>query len=87
MYKVHLFQYKSQFNTVFNINPGNQGSPIIFILISVYVSPVHTLHEIYIKFKYIPQKWFNDRKTGLSHKISIWLSCNWLKTFSDIVYA
>jgi hypothetical protein len=25
MYKVHLFQYKSQFNTVFNINPGNKG--------------------------------------------------------------
>jgi hypothetical protein len=25
MYKVHLFQYKSQFNNVFNVNPGNQG--------------------------------------------------------------
>jgi hypothetical protein len=28
--KVHLFQYKSQFNKAFNVNPGNQGSPIIF---------------------------------------------------------
>jgi hypothetical protein len=27
MYKIHLFQYKSQFNTVFKVNPGNQGSP------------------------------------------------------------
>jgi hypothetical protein len=30
MYKVHLFQYESQFNNVLNVNPGNQGSPIIF---------------------------------------------------------
>jgi hypothetical protein len=30
MYKVHLFQYKSQFNTVFNVTPGNQCSPISF---------------------------------------------------------
>jgi hypothetical protein len=30
MYKAHLFQYKSQCNTVFNVNPGNQGSPITF---------------------------------------------------------
>jgi hypothetical protein len=30
MYKVHLFQYKSQFNNVFNVNPANQGSPITF---------------------------------------------------------
>jgi hypothetical protein len=25
MYKVDLFQYKSQFHYVFNVNPGNQG--------------------------------------------------------------
>jgi hypothetical protein len=30
MYKVGLFQYKSQFDYVFNVNAGNQGSPIIF---------------------------------------------------------
>jgi hypothetical protein len=30
MYKVQLFQHKSQFNIVFNVNPGNQGSPINF---------------------------------------------------------
>jgi hypothetical protein len=30
MYKVHLFKYKSEFNTVFNVNPGNQSSPITF---------------------------------------------------------
>jgi hypothetical protein len=32
MYKVHLFQYKSQFNTVFRVIPGNQCSPNIFHL-------------------------------------------------------
>jgi hypothetical protein len=31
MYKVHLFQYESQFNTVFNVNPGNQDSPMTFV--------------------------------------------------------
>jgi hypothetical protein len=30
MYKVDLFQYKTQCNYVFNIDPGNQGSPIFF---------------------------------------------------------
>jgi hypothetical protein len=30
MYKVHLFQYKSKFNTVFNVNPGTQGSSITY---------------------------------------------------------
>jgi hypothetical protein len=30
MYNIHLFQYKPQFNKVFNVNSGNQGSPIIF---------------------------------------------------------
>jgi hypothetical protein len=25
MYEVHLFQYKSQYNTAFNVNSGNQG--------------------------------------------------------------
>jgi hypothetical protein len=30
MYKVHLFHYKTQLHTVFNINSGNQGSPITF---------------------------------------------------------
>jgi hypothetical protein len=29
MYKVHLFQYKSQFHYVFNVNPWNQSCPII----------------------------------------------------------
>jgi hypothetical protein len=29
MYKVHLLQYESKFNNVFNANPGNQGSLII----------------------------------------------------------
>jgi hypothetical protein len=33
MYEVHLFQYKSQFNTVFDINPGNQYSQITFIFL------------------------------------------------------
>jgi hypothetical protein len=28
MYKVHLFQHKSQFNIVFNVNPGHQGFKI-----------------------------------------------------------
>jgi hypothetical protein len=32
MYKVNLFHYKNQFNADFNVNPGNQGSPIIFLL-------------------------------------------------------
>jgi hypothetical protein len=32
MYKVDLFQYKSQFHYVFNVNPGNQGSPFTFLL-------------------------------------------------------
>jgi hypothetical protein len=32
MYKVYLFQYKSQFNSVFNVNPGNQGSSTIFFI-------------------------------------------------------
>jgi hypothetical protein len=27
---IDLFQYKSQFNNVFNVNPGNQGSPVTF---------------------------------------------------------
>jgi hypothetical protein len=30
MYKIYLFKYKSQFIKVFNVNPGNQGSLIIF---------------------------------------------------------
>jgi hypothetical protein len=30
MYKIDLFQYKSQFHYVFNVNPGNQGSPFFF---------------------------------------------------------
>jgi hypothetical protein len=30
MYEVDLFQYKSQFYYVFNVNPGNRGTPIIF---------------------------------------------------------
>jgi hypothetical protein len=29
---IDLFQYKSQFNNVFNVNPGNQGSPITFLI-------------------------------------------------------
>jgi hypothetical protein len=36
MYKLNIFQYKFQFNNVFNFNGGNQGSPIIFI-ISYYI--------------------------------------------------
>jgi hypothetical protein len=32
IYKLHLFKYKSQFNTVFDVNPGNQGSPITFFV-------------------------------------------------------
>jgi hypothetical protein len=31
-HKVHLFQYKSQFNAVFNVNPGNQVPPKSFTL-------------------------------------------------------
>jgi hypothetical protein len=30
MYTIDLFQYKSQFHYVFNVSPGNQGSPITF---------------------------------------------------------
>jgi hypothetical protein len=30
MYKEHLFQYKPQFNNVFNVNIGNQGSQSFF---------------------------------------------------------
>jgi hypothetical protein len=30
IYKVHLFQYKSQFNTVYNVNPWNHVFPITF---------------------------------------------------------
>jgi hypothetical protein len=41
MYKVHLFQYKSQFNNVLNVNPGNQGPPIIFSRISVYWQAIY----------------------------------------------
>jgi hypothetical protein len=33
MYEVHLFQYTSQFNTVFSINPGSQYSPITFTVV------------------------------------------------------
>jgi hypothetical protein len=29
MYEVHLFQYKSQFNTVFNVNPESLFQQII----------------------------------------------------------
>jgi hypothetical protein len=32
MYEVHLFQYKSQFNTVFNVNHGNQVSPTTYFV-------------------------------------------------------
>jgi hypothetical protein len=39
MYKVHLFQYKPQCNTVFNVNHGNQGSPITFLMIKLSYSP------------------------------------------------
>jgi hypothetical protein len=35
MCKEHLFQYKPKFNTVFNINPGIQGSPMTFIYLFV----------------------------------------------------
>jgi hypothetical protein len=31
MYKAPLFQNKSQFNTVFNFNPGNQFSAVTFL--------------------------------------------------------
>jgi hypothetical protein len=31
MYKVDLFQYKSQFYYVLNVKPGNQGSPVTFL--------------------------------------------------------
>jgi hypothetical protein len=31
MYKIILFQYKSQFTKVFNVNPGNQGSPNTYL--------------------------------------------------------
>jgi hypothetical protein len=31
MCKVHLFPYKSQFDTEFNVIPGNTSSPIIFL--------------------------------------------------------
>jgi hypothetical protein len=31
MYKVNLFQYKSQCNAVFNVNPGNEDFSIIFV--------------------------------------------------------
>jgi hypothetical protein len=33
MYEVHLFEYKSQFNNIFNVNPGNQGSLIFFFFL------------------------------------------------------
>jgi hypothetical protein len=31
MYKIDLFQYKSQFHYVFEVNPGNQGSPTFVV--------------------------------------------------------
>jgi hypothetical protein len=40
MFKVHLFQYKSQFNTVFNVNPGDQCSPIFLVSFDVNVKTV-----------------------------------------------
>jgi hypothetical protein len=51
MYKVDLFQYKSKFNNIFNINPGNQGSPITF----------YTLYYYFIinAFMYISRHLFN----------------------------
>jgi hypothetical protein len=30
MYKVHLFQYKSQFNTVFSVNQGTKASQSVY---------------------------------------------------------
>jgi hypothetical protein len=30
IYKIDLFQYKSQFHYVLNVNPGNQGSRYFF---------------------------------------------------------
>jgi hypothetical protein len=44
MYKVHLFKHKSQFNNLFNINPGNQGSPIIY-LEYIHLVLARTQHE------------------------------------------
>jgi hypothetical protein len=44
MYKVHLFQFKSQFNSIFNVTPVNQGSPIFFcILLSNIVIEIKIL--------------------------------------------
>jgi hypothetical protein len=43
MYKVLLFQYKSQFNTVFNINPGNQASPIAFFFFYYFLFFLFTM--------------------------------------------
>jgi hypothetical protein len=31
VYTIDLFQYKSQFNYVFNVGPGNQSSPVTFL--------------------------------------------------------
>jgi hypothetical protein len=38
MYKVHLFQNISQFNTVFKVNPGNQVPHSLFLVMHFVVS-------------------------------------------------
>jgi hypothetical protein len=45
MYKVHLFQYKSQFNTVFNVNPGNQDSPSPFLVFNHIIIVLYYLSQ------------------------------------------
>jgi hypothetical protein len=45
MYKVRLFQYKSQFNNVFNINTKNQGSPIIFFCYTLWEKVFYLFHS------------------------------------------
>jgi hypothetical protein len=45
MYKIHLFQYKLQFNKVFDVNPWNQGSQY-FCSISLLLSVLRRIIAI-----------------------------------------
>jgi hypothetical protein len=47
----NLFQYKSQVHYVFDINPGDQGSPIIFfkklVSVQIYIKNRHVYSHVY----------------------------------------
>jgi hypothetical protein len=58
MYKIDLFQYKSQFHYVFNVNPGNQGSRYLFVALGVssccaVFKPFVSMSEVCCKYNLV----------------------------------